>query len=353
METRHKIPLLTACTVFGIASLFIAFQLSERIIHYKNNFTRRYPPHFAAPEDTLKLNFNSYYLAGFEGGKIYLGNSTAPLRITIADAFLSKKIEHTINLDQKDMVFRSPHLKIFQDDFFLYEGSLPYIFKGSTSDWQGRLILNSGNNFSMLEPAESGIVAVRFIEKRTGRSILGNISTMDTCKRIFAPLLLGKQKDGVFDTDGYLHYDRSLKKVIYLSRYRNGYVAAGLDMKLSYRGKTIDTISTAQVEITKVKSQNVTTFARPPLVVNRLSAVDGGLLYVCSELPGIGENDSLWKTASIIDVYNIKDRSYRFSFPVFNSAGKKIRSFMVNGSNLYAMVGNLVIRYELKKEAIN
>lgn len=353
METRYKIPLLTACTIFGIASVFIAFRLSERIIHYKNNFTRRYPPHFATPEDTLNLHYNSYYIAGFEGGKIYLGNSTAPLRITIADALLNKKIEHTINLDQKDMVFRSPRLKIFQDAFFLYEGSLPYIFKGSTSDWQGRLLLNSGTTFSMLEPAEGGNAAVRFIEKRTGRSILGSMSTTDTSKRKFAPLLLGNKKDGVFDTDGYLHYDRSLKQVIYLFRYRNEYVVAGPDMALFHRGNTIDTISNAQIEITKVKSQNVTTFARPPLVVNRLSAVDGGLLYVCSELPGIGDNDSLWKTASIIDVYTIKDRSYRFSFPIYNSGGKKIRSFMVSGSNVYALAGNLLLRYELKKEAID
>ena len=135
---------------------------------------------------------------------------------------------------------------------------------------------------------------------------------------------------------------------MYVHLYSNEYIVAEPRLKIHYRGHTIDTITRSQIKLAHIKNQRITTFEKPPLTVNSLAATDGAHLYVNSMLPGQFEETSIWKNASIIDMYDLDDKSYLSSFYVYNVAGQKMRSFIVEDHQLFALAGTQLVRYRLK-----
>ncbi len=347
MKTIQKIILLAVMLALGTFLVLMLFNASEKIVHYNNTFIRRYPLHVAQQTHKYDLRFNSFYFAGCEGNKIYLGNYSTPLVITVIDTTLNLRQTYTIELKQRELPFRTPEIKILNKIFFVYEGAIPYIFKGNTSDWKASIRINSGYHFSQLAPIDSFQLAVRFMKPVTGENVIGIIDLTDTLKSHFNVSLLEKQLDGIFDTDGYLHYDRKLNKVVYLYRYRNQYIVTYPTLDLDFKGNTIDTIAHAKIKIKKVKNSNMTTYSEPPLVVNRLSALDAGRLFVNSTLPGKFEKDKLWKKASIIDVYDLNTKTYQSSFPIYHIGKYRLGSFIVSGNKLFAIIGNHIVCYKL------
>lgn len=352
MNLRLKIVLLAVCTIFAGGIVYGMFLVSEDIIHYHNTFIRRYPQHTARELKTIELDYNSYYFAGAEGGKIYLGNHTAPLLITVIDTALTGRASYKVNLMRRDLPFKDPQLRISGNSFYVFEGIVPYVFRGTTSDWKAYLELNSGRYFSAVEPIDSGQLAVRFMKPGKGENLLGSIRFKNTPQAVYGDSLLQKQFDGIFDTDGMLHYDKKIDRAVYVYYYRNQFIVATPDMQLDYRGNTIDTVSRANIKLVKVGKGNMKTLAEPPLMVNKISAVDDGLLFVNSTLPGQYESDYLWKAASIVDVYRLSDGSYQSSFPIYHKQNKRMGSMLVHNHRLYAMIGTELVCYHLSKRII-
>lgn len=347
MSFKVKILILIIGAVLGSSVMFQVFQFSEKIMHYENRFIRRFPPFVAQEIHQSDLIYDSYYFAGAEKGNIYLANYTAPLQILVLDSTLRKRTIHQIELKENDLPFQSPQIRVKGEHFFVFEGIAPYVFKGNTTDWKGSLKITSGNYFSQLEPMDSVNMVVRYLSPKSGESLIGTLNLSDSTKAAYGFDLLEKQFDGIFDTDGSLHFNEELNKIVYLYRYRNEFIVSNPFLQLDFRGNTIDTVSQAQVRLVQLKNSTMKTFAEPPLVVNKTSAVSGNLLYVNSKLPGLYESENLWKIASIIDVYNLKDKSYRSSFPIYNIKEKKIKSMLVSEHFLYALIGKKIVCYKL------
>ncbi|RUT68488.1 hypothetical protein D0817_20375 [Flavobacterium cupreum] len=348
MNNKLKIIILFVCTVFSAGVVILFFNLSEHMIHYENKFIRRFPQHVAQEIHQADLTYNSYYFAGSGNGKIYLGNYTAPLQIMELDSTLKiRKIQH-LELKEQHLAFRSPQIRVKDHNFYVFEGIVPYIFKGNTANWKAYLRINSGYYFSHLEPMDSVNMAIRYMKPKKGESLMGTLNLSDTTKVKFAPLLLQKQFDGIFDTDGSFHFNKQLNKIVYVYLYRNQFIVFNPDLTLDYRGNTIDTVSRAQIKLVKLKNSTMKTFSKPPLIVNKLITMEGNLLYVNSALPGLYESEDIWKTASIIDVYDLTNKTYRSSFPIYNIGDKKIRSMYVLHGLLYALIGEKIVCYKLR-----
>ena len=347
MKLKSKIITFLVLTVFGSVAIILLYHLSENITHYHNTFIRRFPQHTAQQIQSTDLKFNSYYFAGQSNGKIYLGNYTAPLQVMVIDSALkTNKVFHIV-LKQQHLPIHSPQIRVLGSNFYVFEGIAPYIFKGNTKDWKATLRISSGQYFSQLEPIDSVNLAIRYMQPKTGQSIIGNINLADTTKVKYNGSLLQKQFDGIFDTDGSLMVNHNLNKIIYVYLYRNQFIVAYPNLNLEYRANTIDTITHAQIKLAKLKDGRGKTFAKPPLIVNKVTAVDNNLLFVNSALSGLYETEELWKTASIIDVYNLNDKTYRSSFPVYDIGKHKMRSMIVSGKFLYALIGDKIVCYKL------
>lgn len=331
----------------GILTVVIGYQFSEDIIHHHNNFVRRFPQHYATPVDKIDLGFNSYYFAGYGDGTIYLGNYTTPLQILEIDENLKNKQEHRIELNDLTLPFNRPQVSVNPPHFYFYEGAVPYVFSGMIYDWKAMLRLNSGTYFTMVEPVDANKLVVRFVEQKSVESVIGTVTLQDTIRH-YGKGILEKQFDGIFDTDGLLSYNKDLGKLIYVYYYRNEFIVFDEDLVVESRGNTIDTTTQATLELSEIKSKNIVTYTKPPLTVNRIIASSGERLYVNSTLPGQFEDLKVWKIASIIDMYDLRDNSYLSSFYLYDESGKKVKSFIVSGSYLFALVDTKLVKYKLK-----
>jgi uncharacterized membrane protein YphA (DoxX/SURF4 family) len=348
---RYFIPIvLLILSIICVGFMSLLFIISEDIVHHRNNFVRRFPPVPVRRAYQADLQYNSYYFAGKDESQIYLGNSTAPAQVVVLDTALQNKKTHHIFIDADEIKFNAVQVSVFPPNFYVLDGTVPCIFKGKIDDWKATLQMYGTPHFSIAELVDSNVVAFRKISNQNGENILGTINFEGKTIVKYHSELLQKQIDGVFDTDGTLQYSRELKKFVYLYYYRNQFIVTDNRLNLVYRGNTIDTTSKARLKIVWVKKRKEKKFSAPPYTVNRTSCVHKNLLFVNSGLPGRYEPLEMWKQASIIDVYTIESHDYLMSFYIYNIDGKRISSFIVTDTHLFALIGNSIVSYSLEKE---
>lgn len=337
-------------TFLGSSALvFLLFLCSEEIMQHQNPFIRRYPHHPVTLTDTIDLKYNSYYFAGAGEGKIYLGNATVPLYLLSIDTTLSQE-NIRATLDQERFSFTQIKMAVDPPYFYITDGRVPAIFIGRTDTWKAKLQETRAPYFDLSAPIDSSTIVFRGISKSTGDNTLGIFKTGPASKTVMAPQLLQKQIDGVFDTDGMLHYSPEMKKMVYLYAYRNQYLVADANGILDYRGNTIDTISHAQVKVAYLKEKSERTMAIPTLNVNKSSSLCGHLLFVNSNVPGRYEQKQVWKQASVIDVYDLQKKAYLFSFHIYGIDQKKIRSFIVTPTHIYGLIDTKLLVYQINEK---
>src|SRR5690606_40076507 len=85
------------------------------------------------------------------------------------------------------------------------------------------------------------------------------------------------------------------------------------------------------------------------LMVNKRISTYGSLLFVHSGLMAKNEVASDFKDSDVVDVYNLEDNTYGFSFyvPRFNKI--PIRDMQVLGNRLLTLHGNHLVIYKLEE----
>ncbi len=350
-KTRYKIMLLLVTSIFVVGLVLILFLKSEQIIHQENNFVRRYPPHLYSKSAQLNLRYDGYYFAGMTDGILYLGNYTAPLSILAVNNNLKMVGNYKIELSNYELPFTSAQVKVIDSWFYLTDGTVPCLFMGKTTNWKANQIQGNKTYFSAFEPIDSTTAIFRGKSLKTGESILGAMTfSNNKTSVLYGAGLLQKQIDGIFDSDGILHYNPKFKKLIYSYYYRNQFIIADKTMKLYYRGKTIDTTSVAKIKIATL-SNGYRKMAVPPLMVNKLSSTSGNQLFINSNLRGRFESGNLWKQTSVIDVYNLNTKSYEYSFYVYHVNDKKPQSMYATKDKVYFLFDKTLVAYQIDKTA--
>ncbi len=338
--------ILSTALVLSVGFVTLLFVLSEDIIHKRNNFVRRFPPHPVTIEHQLDLKLNSYYIAGLNKDYIYLSNVTAPLHIRVLDYELNTVEENEISLSNLDLPFRSPTVRVSSPDFYFMDGTVPVIFNGKVNKWKNTFE-NKAVAFSLAAPIDSVTFVIRARDSRTNENILGILKIGDSSSIELSRDLLVKQIDGVFDTDGMLLYNKQLDRIIYTYFYRNQFIVTDNTLKLEYNGKTIDTISQAQIKVSYVSSEKTSKLSAPPLVVNKGTATYGNYLFVHSGLMGQFESKDTWRKASVIDVYDLVKNTYAFSFYIPHRGKDRMSEFYIYGDRLVCIVGEYILTYKL------
>lgn len=330
----------------AVVLLFFLYSRSETMMHERNPFIRRFPHHPVRLLHELDLKLNSYYIAGMSGSSIYLGNTTSALHLKIVDTTLSLVRERELVLSDPDLLFKRPQLVVSDTLVYLIDGSVPTVLSGSIDDF----ILSTNIThayFSLAVPVAANRFAIRARSSSTNENVLGLLSVGNSSAVALKPLLLQKQVDGIFDTDGVLLYNKSLEKVIYVYYYRNPFLVLDTALQLEDTGKTIDTIGNVSFKIQKLEHQNATTFSQPPLLVNRTAVTDGAYLYVQSQIIGRFEPKSSWNTSAVIDVYHLPTKTYRYSFRIANKGSAALSDFHIYGNKVIGLIGTTLVVYEL------
>jgi len=331
----------------GIAVVVILFLLSQQEMHRNNGFVRSYPHHPVTQIKGYRLPYNSYYIAGFSKGRILLGNDTAPLHLLAVDSLLSSEEKIRIAISDRQHPFRSVKIKVQENTFYLADGTVPIVYKGGTDSWKGTRLQGPDQFFSALLPIGQDRFAIRGRDTATGQHLLGFVDYSAGSYK-YAPALLEKKIDGIFDTDGMLAYSPELKRLVYSYYYRNEFIVYGRNIELDYRGKAIDTVAMADLQLAKIQSKGEVKLAAKPPMIQKYAALAGHFLLLKSDRLGKYESEEIAKDASIIDVYDIQKQTYEFSFYLYHYKGEEIKEFKTYGSLLVGRTENYLVACRLK-----
>lgn len=328
----------------SVGIVYGLFVLSEMESKKKNGFIRQFPPGKTIPGNVLDLKFNSYYIAGARSNNIYFGNYTNPNHLVKSSFALA---------DTQHLYYKMPNdtIKIFKGSFvkadsafvYLMDGVLPAVWRAKGDEAQFGNTNYSIPFFMAAVPISASSYVFRSSDKDR-QNIL--VKTRGDSMRPFSGILQ-KQIDGMFCTDGVLSYDAATARILYTYHYRNQFICMDTNLNVLYRGKTIDTISHAQIKVASNKAGNEITLATPPLMVNKKSCISGNWIFINSDLKANNEQRKVFDEFSVIDVYAAANGKYSFSFYLPRYAKQKMRDFRVFGKTLVAMHDRYVLTYQL------
>ncbi len=345
---NNKKTILLFLAFLGVGIVTLLFAFSEKKMQRNNAFQRRFIPHPTALKAVVDLKYDSYYIAGLTNKTIYLGNVTAPLKILEFDTELNAPKNHIIKLDAMELPYSRIHLAIEPPYFYVSDGNVPIILRGDVSNWNAQTVMHNQIYFSQLAPIDTNHIVVRTIDGKTRKQILASY-VLHLQKLRVNDELLKTERGSIFDVDGQLLYDPTTRKVIYSYYYRNQFLVFDDQLKIDFYGKTIDTISQPQLEIIHNSTTDKNKLKGNAIVVNKQAAVSGNKLYIISERLGKYEDSKSLKRATIIDVYNLSNNTYEFSFYLYDYKNKKVSSFRVHENQLYALLGDYLIKYQLNE----
>ena len=352
MNNRNIIKVLSAIST-GIVIVLILYAYSISQINHKGSFIRLFPPHVLNNFKYLNLVYDSYYLAGITDRNIYLGNYTAPAKVLVISKDFSTR--HQIDLTIADSIkLNWSRAKVIVSDEIIYigEGNSPAMLYSSLQEGRMNTTIMDTLHFDhdwvpmstqsfVVRKYDSGQKQNILVKKQNGRPII-----------ITSNGILEKQIDGKFCTDGTLLFDSPHSRLLYIYYYRNQFIVMDTNLNIISKFKTIDTTNKASISLDTIYSENRVTFASPPRIVNKRASVSNNLLFINSNLRASNEDEELGKQDTDIDIYNIVNGNYEFSFSLPAFRKQKLSSMIVSGKMIYGIFNNYLISYELNLQKL-
>lgn len=333
---------LGTCLLASILLVFILCFFSSYRKLSNNKFIRLLPSHLAVPLNIIDLKSIGFYFAGERGDTILLGNYNLLDKLLKINQF-NDSVTQWLPLPKSKKFYKGTFNIVRGTSVCTLDGNQSYLYLSRTDPTTSRgydkvpffsqAILSSKNDFV-------------FRTIRNGQNILIKWN-LDSLEKQNVEFTLEKQVDGIFCTDGNLIKVPNSNKVIYIYYYRNQFICLSNDLKLFYKGKTIDTVSKAKIKVAYIKSQDQTTLAAPPVYVNKQSTANENYLFIHSGLRADNEVEGTLDKLSVIDVYQVKDGKYKLSFYLPDFNGKKLTDFRVYGKHLYALFDHYLYKYQL------
>lgn len=328
--------------------ILMNFQTHDKM-RRNNAFVRSYIPHPVEKVGSYPLDYSTYYIAGITEDSIYLGNYLAPLSLTSIALSLEYSNTYQLGIDSMDLPYRRVVLDIDSPNYYVGDGTVPVLFRGTLAERSASIHSFDDAYFSSYTVIDTMNVGIVTMSSETGTKALGLLSWYsDSVDVTLNTQILEKQHYGLFDTDGRLLWNEKHRQFVYPYTYRNTYEI--IDEHLNYitTGTTIDTISQAIVDVVYYEDTHQYKKGGHSVHVNLYSATYGDYLYIHSDRLGKYENSDVLRSASIIDVYNLVDTTYAFSFYLYHQPGKKLRQFGVYNDYIVGLVDNQLWLYRLK-----
>jgi hypothetical protein len=155
-----------------------------------------------------------------------------------------------------------------------------------------------------------------------------------------------KNNDAGISTDGALHFDNRTNLIIYSFYYKNHFLCLDTNLALVYKGNTIDSFTSSSLKVGS--TENIITNTSPKRFVNANSSVSNGYLYNNSQIKADNETNDKFTNNSVIDIYDIKNGTYRESLYIPSYKKEKMSKFRVVDDLIIAFYKNHIVSYRLK-----
>lgn len=338
---RSRLIILSGCFFSSSLLVIILYFLSGWMSQHPNGFLRKLPSHKIQGLGFTKLQGRYSYLAGDDKNDIYLGN------------WLKKNCLLKINKWTKDSTLlkvtgfdtfkftRAGYLKTHSTQLFLFDGNRSLIFSGESRNGKLDKSYNTPY-FTAAVPISQNSYILRVVKQGQQNILVKFINN-----KLMKSYLLKMQGNGIFSTDGMLITSTTPNRIFYVYYYRNQFLSLDTNLKVLYKGKTIDTVAHAHIKVAPINSLNEITMASPPLFVNEQCSANDKWLFIHSALKADNEVNTLTDHAATIDVYSIKDGKYDFSFYLTDFNKEKMQDFIVYGNTLIALYDQYLYFYQL------
>ncbi|REC67332.1 hypothetical protein DRF58_15580 [Epilithonimonas hispanica] len=215
-EIFKSVSLLLVLSIVSCSAIILMYRQSEFMIKKENNFTRRFLQHPITEEKRSNLQINSYYFAGISKDSVYLGNYTAPFLLTSTDLNFKATKENRVLPDRYNFDFKRVQLKVNAQNYYLYDGSVPVIYQGILGNHQAKTLSLGQAYFSQLVNISKDAFAISTYFKDSEKQTLGLLNPLQKNPLNLKSGILGKTNDGIFDTDGQLHFDPLTQIAVYV-----------------------------------------------------------------------------------------------------------------------------------------
>lgn len=333
--------------ILSIILIIGMFLSSEHVIKKENNFTRRFIKHPVIQHQSVHLENGFYYFAGFNDHNIYLSNQKYPQQLLTMDSSMQRKAVVSARIET-DHPYKNIRQIVADNHFYIYDGSVPILFKGKLGTESTTRISYKDAYFNDLKVIDSSRFAIRTQIRPSNHLVLGLLDIDSPEKLQLKTTVLKKQTDGLFDVDGSMAYESHTKKLLYTYTYRNQTIVMNSSMQVQKFLKTIDTVKTVQMKTTKL-SDGTYKMKAPALKVNIRSVVYKNLLFVQSNLMGRHESRKAWKKSDVLDVYDIDSQSYVGSIYIFKKDDHTLNDIIVTEKYLYTIHNNELTQYKMTK----
>lgn len=351
-STRRTFRKIGITILLSAGAVFLYYRQSLSVIPY-GGFSRNFIPSPLLSSKAYDLDYNSFYIAGVSDSHLYLGNYTAPLHVLVFNLAMEEKKDWLLSLPGIK-TWRGPiEIKVDSPYFHIFNGVEPFVYRGIlSSNNVMTLAKNDSVFFKTAEPLEGGSYIFKAESAVNHEDV---ILKRDFGNKIISihNNILEKQIDGLFCTDGMLHYSKGFGSIVYVYYYRNEFILADTNFVEITRVHTIDTISKARLKVGSFNHGKTKTLAAPPFIVNRRSSVYGNKLFVQSNVRANNEKPLVFKNNPVIDVYDLRRRNYIFSFYVPQYQGIQMNSFRVRKSTIVAIYDRYLLVYTLHPQAFS
>ncbi|OAD90759.1 hypothetical protein A7A78_14155 [Aequorivita soesokkakensis] len=343
--------LLATLAIIGIGIVVLLFAFSEKKMHRNNAFQRRYLPHPIEKMSEFTLDYDTFYLAGYSDSIVYLGNYRAPLYITTNNIVTNEQKVIQVELNNKTLPFRKVRIEVKPPQFTVADGTVPVLFQGNITEKVARQIPFDSVYFTQFVVIDSNSTGIATVDSKFKKKTIGVSKILSGKDRsILTTATLRTDVPEPFADDGVLAWNENLNYFLYTYYYKNNFEVIDKNLQPIYTGSTIDTIKNPLLDVAYSKQNDVYTLGGKSIVVNRLSATSANYLFINSDRLGRFEDEGPLRSASIIDVYDIIDKSYVFSFYLYHQPEGKLYDFQVYNNILIALVEDKLFIYKLKPE---
>jgi hypothetical protein len=339
---------LTSCLFLSVSIIAILYAFSLKNETKRYGFNRYYPQHAIGFQSKIDLGYNSYYFAGVTESKVYLGNFIQVNKIWEAGYSLKDSNARFIEVPESEVLaWSNLKMTVKYPNVVMSEGYTPASLTANYPELKASLRYKNGAKYNRAVSLSTNSEIVRTYDRRNDLTILAkslNGKIIDSIHRY----TIDKFSDGILSSDGLMLYNNELNKLIYIYFYKNKIVTLDTNLTVSLTSRTIDTINTPQIAVAKIGDGKELTMSQPALTVNKKAATWDTLLYINSGVMAKNDDKSKYQKYSTIDVYNINNGKYLYSFYIPRYQDYLLSNFIVHDRHLFVLYDRYLLSYIIK-----
>jgi hypothetical protein len=356
-----RVNLIVPASIIGLSSVVpmtLLFYMSDLTKDTRQVFSRSFRNDFVGSSVIVDLTYNSYYIAGGTAESIFLGNYMNPDTLVVIDPPSAAKRTISINGIEKGRPLPFPTaVKVEYPDIFVLDGKTPRIYSGTvdlkSDTWMVRPFETSKLYFYNGVPVSRSTLLVQALGVNPRGNVLGRISTLAGDSSIVSHHILEKQNDGIFCTAGRLKFDKNSGLAVFTYAHRNEYILLDTNLSVVGKGRTLDTVTTSRVGSQLLASHSAYKINTPLKSLNVDISLRGRYLFIRSGSIAKNESVRIFNAFTTIDVYDISERSYRFSFHLPAHYGKKPTSLFIHDQYAAAVYERQLFIFRLNSGVLN